>query len=237
MMFERTNGFFSRLRLKNIEKYIIRIGGVLAVLVTAFGLYHHITRPSLPVLDVNFGVSNEKEINIAPADDKYDFMEDMNVLPAGLKISNSGGQAAKNVVLKIIPKMLTGIQYNVVGAEEQNYSDEKGKFLQVYRLDIGTINQGDTIYLTKHIYAEIEKNWFTNNLEHLKVITKDGKKIAFDPTKWKWSAKSVIDVIMSAENMGTCKKTITLTIGSPEYFKSDNKTFYFMKRVQKTYSN
>jgi len=203
-----------------IEIIILRVGAVCGILVALLTLWNGITKPSEPDLTVNFALTGADELAISPIATSP--KDDWTVqFPIGLRVRNSGGKTAKNVILRLgHPRNFIITSEEFKSSSKLIYSGSSQKVLTT--ISLGDINPHQTMHLDNAIWA------YTENIANSEVDIESADKVPLT-VPFSITATFELEVQASANDVTEIERKLYVTVGPEDYFQKNNMSYISVK--------
>lgn len=139
--------------------------------------------------------------------------------PLGITIKNTGGIAAKNVVVTLLPDKELQFKFSDLLVETSNIATSDG-FKPIHRIQVGDLNPGDRVFLDEAIWCRA----FNISRMTVQAITQSGKERELPLAELRMIFD--LEVRLSAENVGSEARHLYLTTGIEDQFIKNKKTYY-----------
>jgi len=238
-----------------IWKFLLITGSLCGIAVSAFTIWNEINKPSPPRLKVFFVLSGSSSVSFAPTALSLDKLRSNTELPLGLLITNSGGTATDDSVLKLIhPSNLKLYSKTIQLDQQEIYMGPLVKIMTTIRLP--SIHSGETIHLEKVLYTDNYKSSKKTDRAYRDVNSdrfdpKDVELLLFpipdttppqifsvDPTTPRPKLRPVtyeIEVRTSAKNLPEDRSFLYITVGPIEELKNSEDPVFVINSVGDLY--
>ncbi|MGA2091977.1 MAG: hypothetical protein ABSH16_01025 [Sedimentisphaerales bacterium] len=131
---------------------IVGIGVICAFVVSIFTIWNEITKPKPPELSVRFALSGTSSVLFAPAALSADDFNWNEPLPLGLLITNTGGTATEDAVLRLIHPKNFELSSKIIQINQQDiYTGNLERTMTTIQLP--SIHPGETLHFDKGLYT------------------------------------------------------------------------------------
>lgn len=203
------------------EKPLAWLGALVTVLSFVFVIRQQFFQP-YPKLEIRYAINNAKSIAFVPVPTPNDPSPVKHYLPAGVWIKNTSEYPARNVSIEIYVTNAI-LKIEVFGGERSYWRNESGRFIQVEKINIGTINPGEVYRLSKEAVVVLEKDFHKRILQGIRFVTKKGEILSLSPKYFDdtdWVVDGDLVVTATAENMPKREYKLQIYVGNLHYFKS-----------------
>jgi hypothetical protein len=131
---------------------IVGIGVICAFVVSIFTIWNEITKVKPPELSVHFALSGTSSVLFAPAALSNDDFNWNEPLPLGLLITNTGGTATEDAVLRLIHPKNLELSSKIIQINQQEiYTGNLERTMTT--ISLPSIHPGETLHFDKGLYT------------------------------------------------------------------------------------
>jgi hypothetical protein len=219
---------------KSILRVIAVVGGLFGLISTGYVLHDRYLKPPPPAFSATFGVNNTTRLLVAPQSSTNDPDPRLFLIPAGLVLTNIGGEAAKNVSVSAYMNG-AGINLHVANAKSHPFRGPAGNMTWQYVLNLGTVNAGEAVRKSEELYFSVEKDYYKRGLRGMEVVLKDGTRLRLAEEaieRYDWSIENQLELQITAENMPRQELRLPVRVGTAGSFRSSGLDFEHVRMRQ-----